>query len=161
MDLSLETLSRDFSDGQLADTDSCIVRGPRSHAKTCAATQTRDVLCDYLSDDLFVSFSLSLSHYLSLSLFVCLSVSFVPHLLFLLSLYLILLFCCSEVEQSCDASLVRGGCIRDVSNKISLCISLVYVLLFLGVDASKCEHLHCRALRNTRRLNKKTAGGHA
>ena len=111
MDLSLETLSRDFSDGQLADNDSCIVRS--------------------------------------------------NPFLFLISLYLSFLFSCSEVEQSCDASLVRGGCIRDVSNKISLCISLVYVLLFLGVDASKCEHLHCRALGNTRRLNKKTADGHA
>ena len=122
------------------------------------ALSTRDVLCDYLLDSLFVSLSLSLFVFIFL---FCSFFIFRSHFLFLISLYLSFLFSCSEVEQSCDASLVRGGCIRDVSNKISLCISLVYVLLFLGVDASKCEHLHCRALGNTRRLNKKTAGGHA
>ena len=95
MDLSLETSPRDFSDGQLADNDSCIVRS--------------------------------------------------NPFLFLISLYLSFLFSCSEVEQSCDASLVRGVSVMSPTKYLCIFIS-VYVLLILGVDASKYENLHCRAL---------------
>ena len=69
MDLSLETLSRDFSDGQLADTDSCIVRGPRSNAKTCAIEPFQHETL-FVMISLIIFLSLSLCLYLSLFFFL-------------------------------------------------------------------------------------------
>ena len=131
MDLSLETLSRDFSDGQLADTDSCIVRGPRSNAKTCAIEPFQHetffvIICDYLSD--YLSFFLSLCLYLSL--FVFLYHSFPLVLSHALCIYHV---------SFLNVSLV--------SPTKSLCIFVsVYVLLFLGRDARNSDHLHGQAL---------------
>ena len=158
MDLSLETLSRDFSDGQLADTDSCIVRGPRSNAKTCAIEPFQHetffvILCLII----FVCLSLSLSLFVSIFLF--LFFIFRSHVLFLISVFLSFLLSCSEVEQSCDASLVRGVSVMSPTTFIFIFL-LVYLLLFLGFTQASMKTCTVELFEHVT-PEQKNAGGHA
>ena len=114
------------------------------HALFEAPGATRKPVRPHKHKTVFVIIYLMISLFLSRSL-VVLSLSFVLLLLILLSLYLLFVFCCLEVEQSCDASLLVS--VSVIYPTTYFCIFLsVSVLLFLGRAASKYEHLHCRAL---------------